>query len=109
LNLKEGYELILGSSIDGQFGPVLVFGSGGQLVEVFQDRAIAIPPLNSTLARRTMEQTKIYKALKGVRGRKAVNLAELEQILIRFSRLIVEQPWIKEMDINPLFASGDRL
>lgn len=109
LNLKDGYELILGSSIDGQFGPVLVFGSGGQLVEVFQDRAIALPPLNSTLARRTMEQTKIYKALKGVRGRKAVNLDELEQILIRFSRLIVEQPWIKEMDINPLFASGDRL
>ncbi|ANV84667.1 acetyl CoA synthetase subunit alpha [Picosynechococcus sp. PCC 7003] len=109
LNLKDGYELILGSSIDRQFGPVMVFGTGGQLVEVFQDRAIALPPLNSTLARRTIEQTKIYQALKGVRGRKAVNLDELEQILVRFSRLIVEQPWIKEMDINPLFASGDRL
>lgn len=109
LNLKDGYELILGSSIDVQFGPVLVFGSGGQLVEVFQDRAIALPPLNSTLARRAMEQTKIYKALQGVRGRKAVDLAALEQLLVRFSRLIVEQPWIKEMDINPLFASGDRL
>lgn len=109
LNLKDGYELILGSSIDDQFGPVMVFGSGGQLVEVFQDRAIALPPLNSTLARRTMEQTKIYKALQGVRGRQAVNLDELEQILVRFSRLVVEQPWIKEMDINPLFASGDRL
>lgn len=106
LNLKDGYELILGSSIDVQFGPIMVFGTGGQLVEVFQDRAIALPPLNSTLARRTIEQTKIYQALQGVRGRKAVDLDALEQILVRFSRLIVEQPWIKEMDINPLFASA---
>ncbi|HAG81538.1 MAG TPA: acetyl CoA synthetase subunit alpha, partial [Cyanobacteria bacterium UBA12227] len=61
-----GYELIIGSSIDPQFGPVLVFGSGGQLVEVFKDRAIALPPLNTTLARRMIEQTQIHKALKGV-------------------------------------------
>ena len=64
----EGYELILGSSIDPQFGPVLLFGLGGQLVEVFKDRALGIPPLTTTLARRMMEQTRIYKALKGVRG-----------------------------------------
>jgi hypothetical protein len=74
----EGYELIIGSSLDPQFGPVLLFGTGGQLVEVFKDRALALPPLNSTLARRMMEQTKIYKALKGVRGRKPVDLAALE-------------------------------
>ena len=53
----DGYELILGSSIDPQFGPVLLFGAGGQLVEVFKDRALALPPLNTTLARRMMEQT----------------------------------------------------
>src|SRR6185312_11040911 len=64
----EGYELILGSSIDPQFGPVLLFGSGGQLVEVFKDRALALPPLNTTLARRMMEQTRIFRALQGVRG-----------------------------------------
>jgi acetyltransferase len=104
-----GYELIIGSSIDAQFGPVLLFGTGGQLVEVFQDRAIALPPLNSTLARRLMEQTKIYEALKGVRGRSAVNIAALEDILVKFSQLIVEQPWIREIDINPLLASAQRI
>jgi acetyltransferase len=105
----DGYELIIGSSLDAQFGPVLLFGTGGQLVEVFKDRALSLPPLNTTLARRMMEQTKIYKALKGVRGRKPVNLAELEQIMVRFSRLVAEQPWIKEIDINPLLATPDRL
>lgn len=105
----EGYEVILGSSIDPQFGPVLLFGMGGQLVEVFKDRALALPPLNTTLARRMMEKTHIYKALKGVRGRKPVDLAGLEQLLVRFSQLVVEQRWIKEIDINPLLASPERL
>jgi len=107
--LAEGYELILGSSIDSQFGPVLLFGTGGQLVEVFQDRALALPPLNTTLARRFIEQTKIFRALQGVRGRKPVNLAALEELLVRFSRLVTEQRWIKEIDINPLLASPERL
>ena len=64
----EGYEIIIGSSMDPQFGPVLLFGTGGQLVEVFKDRALGLPPLNATLARRMMERTKIFTALKGVRG-----------------------------------------
>ncbi|MCU0241198.1 MAG: bifunctional acetate--CoA ligase family protein/GNAT family N-acetyltransferase, partial [Vicinamibacteria bacterium] len=105
----EGYELIIGSSVDPQFGPVLLFGTGGQLVEVFKDRALGLPPLNTTLARRMMERTKIYHALKGVRGRKPVDLAALEQLLVKFSEMIAEQPWIKEVDINPLLASSDRL
>ncbi len=105
----EGYEIILGSSIDPQFGPVLLFGLGGQLVEVFKDRALALPPLNTTLARRMMEQTNIYKALKGVRGRKPVDLPALEQLLVRFGQLVVEQRWIKEIDINPMLASPERL
>jgi acetyltransferase len=103
------YELILGSSVDAQFGPVVLFGSGGQLVEVYKDRALALPPLNTTLAHRMMEQTRIFTALKGVRGRKPVNLEELEKLLVRFSQLVVEQPWISEIDINPLVASSDRL
>ena len=105
----DGYEIIIGSSLDPQFGPVLLFGTGGQLVEVFKDRALALPPLNTTLARRMMEQTKIYTALKGVRGRRPVDLAALEQLLVRFSHLVVEQKWIKEVDINPLLASPERL
>ena len=105
----EGYELILGSSIDPQFGPVLLFGAGGQLVEVFQDRALSLPPLNTTLARRFIEQTRIFKALKGVRGRKPVNLPALQELLVKFSRLVTEQRWIREIDINPLLASPERL
>jgi acetyltransferase len=100
----DGYEVILGASIDPQFGPVLLFGSGGQLVEVFKDSAVALPPLNTTLARRLMERTKIYKAFKGVRGRKPTNMLELESLLVRFSQLVVEHPTIKECDINPLLV-----
>jgi acetyltransferase len=105
----EGYEIILGSSIDPQFGPVLLFGLGGQLVEVFKDRSLGLPPLTTTLARRMMERTKIYTALKGVRGRPPVDLPALEQLMVRFSQLIAEQPLIKELDINPLVASPERL
>ena len=105
----EGYELILGSTIDEQFGPVLLFGSGGQLVEVYKDRSLALPPLTTTLARRMMEKTKIYCALQGVRGRKTINIAKLEHLLVQFSKLVIEQKWIKECDINPLLASPDQL
>lgn len=105
----EGYELILGSSIDPQFGPVLLFGTGGRLVEAFQDISLGLPPLNTTLARRMMEQTQIYKALQGQRGGSPIDVPALEQLLVRFSQLVAEQPWIKEIDINPLLASPDRL
>jgi acetyltransferase len=104
-----GYEIILGSKVDAQFGPVLLFGSGGQLVEVYRDRSLALPPLNTTLARRMMEQTRIFTAFRGVRGRAPVDLAALEQLLVRFSRLVVEQPWIEEIDINPLLVSAERI
>lgn len=105
----DGYELIIGSSIDPQFGPVLLFGTGGSLVEVFKDRSLALPPLTTTLARRMIEQTKIYEALQGVRGREAVDIEALQKLLVRFGQLVVEQRWIKEIDINPLLASPDRL
>jgi acetyltransferase len=105
----DGYELILGSSVDPQFGPVVLFGSGGQLVEVYGDHALALPPLNTTLAQRMMEQTRIFTALKGVRGRQPVNMAALENLLVRFSQLVLEQRWIAEIDINPLLASPEHL
>jgi acetyltransferase len=105
----DGYELIVGSSLDPQFGPVLLFGSGGSLVEVYRDRALALPPLTTTLARRTMERTRIFEALGGVRGRAPVDVGSLEKLLVRVSQLIVEQPWIKELDINPLLALPKRL
>jgi len=103
----DGYELIVGSIVDPQFGPVLLFGAGGQLVEVFKDRALALPPLNTTLARRMMEQTRIFKALQGTRGRRPVDLAAVERLMVRFSRLVLEQRAIREIDINPLLVSAD--
>ena len=105
----DGYELIVGSSVDPQFGPVLLFGTGGQLVEVFRDRALSLPPLNTTLARRMMEQTRVFTALEGVRGRKAVDLAALEEFMVRFSHLVVEQRWVREIDINPVVAAPERI
>src|SRR5207249_3411652 len=105
----DGYELILGSSVDPQFGPVILFGSGGQLVEVYRDRALALPPLNTTLAQRLMELTRIHTALGGVRGRKAANMEALKAVLVAFSELVVELPRIAEIDINPLVISSDKL
>jgi acetyltransferase len=78
-------------------------------VEIFKDSALGLPPLTATLARRMMERTKIYTALKGVRGQESVDMAALEQLLVRFSELVVEQPAIAELDINPLLASPERL
>ena len=103
----EGYELILGSSLDPQFGPVLVFGQGGRLVETLKDSVVALPPLTEALALRMMSETRIHKALLGTRGRAAVNLAELARNVVRFSQLVIEQPEIAECDINPLIASAD--
>ena len=105
----DGYELILGSTIDRQFGPVLLFGLGGGLVEVTRDYALGLPPLNATLARRLMERTRIYSTLRGCRGNRAVDLPELERILVQFSLLVAGQRWIKEIDVNPLVVSGDQI
>ncbi len=109
VKLRDAYELIIGMSADPQFGPVLLFGSGGQLVELYKDHALGLPPLNTTLARRMMERTKILHALKGIRGRAACDVEEIDRILVRFSYLVIENPRIKEIDINPLMASPDKL
>jgi len=106
---NDGFEVILGSACDPQFGPVILFGSGGRLTEVYRDTALALPPLNATAAQALMEQTKIFEALKGVRGTPAVNLAQLEKILISFSALVADHPEIAEIDINPLKASADEI
>lgn len=103
---SDGFDIIIGSFLDPQFGPVVLFGSGGRLIDVHKDRALALPPLNMTLARRMMEQTRIYEALK---SRSDIDLAALEQLLVLFSLLVVEQRWIKEIDINPLLISPDKM
>jgi acetyltransferase len=101
-----GYELILGASVDPQLGPVLLFGAGGELVEVLRDRALALPPLTTTLARRLIDETRIARALRGVRGRPAVNIDALAETLVRFADLVVEQPAIREIDVNPLLVTA---
>ncbi len=101
----DGYELILGAAPDPLFGPVLLFGWGGQLVEVFKDKSLALPPLNKALALSMIEKTKIATALKGVRGKKPINMDLLAELLVRFSMMITQNPRIKECDINPLLVS----
>jgi acetyltransferase len=105
----KAYELIVGSIVDRQFGPVILFGAGGILVEILKDRALALPPLNRTLARRLIERTKIYRALQGVRGQKPIDFAGLETLLARFSMLLCDCRDIEEIDINPLLASPERV
>lgn len=104
-----GYELILGSSVDPQFGPVLLFGAGGQLVEVLHDTVVGLPPMDPAVALEWMRSTRIFTALQGVRGRPPVDLNALKLLLVRFSQLVTEQPWIAEIDINPLLASAEQL
>lgn len=104
---SRGYEVILGCSTDPQFGPVILFGTGGEFVEVYQDTSLALPPLNTTLARRLIERTKIRKALAGVRGRPPADMEALEEALVHFSTLVMDIPEIQEIDVNPLHVSAN--
>jgi len=100
--------VILGSKKDGDFGSVILFGSGGIGVEVFRDFSIGLPPLNQILARRMMEDTRVWEVLKsGLRIRPPANLRLLEEIIVKFSNLVVDFPEIAEIDINPLAVCTD--
>jgi acetyltransferase len=104
---KQGYEVIIGSKTDPLFGPIILFGMGGVGVELFKDFSIGLPPLNQTLVRRIMEETKVYQLLKGYRNVPPANLKLLEEIMVLFSQLLVDFPQLKEVDINPLFINGE--
>ncbi len=107
---RPDYELIMGSKMDGQFGPVILFGLGGILTEVLEDKAIALPPLNRLLAHRLIENTGVYALLKGYRNQPAANMVLLEEILVRLAQLVIDFPEIQELDINPLVPlQGDIL
>jgi acetyltransferase len=101
------YELILGAKKDRDFGPVILFGMGGVMTEIIQDRALALPPLNRLLARRLMEETRVFRLLQGYRNRPAADLERLEEILIRLAQLVTDFAEIEELDINPLFVTSD--
>jgi len=102
---KLGYEIILGAKTDPLFGPAILFGMGGVGVELFKDVAIGLPPLNQTLARRIMEETKVYKLLEGYRNVPPANIKLTEEVMVRFSQMLVDFPQLKEVDINPLFIN----
>lgn len=104
-----GIELLLGSTVDPQFGPVLLFGAGGLLAEALQDYSLALPPLTTTLARRMMERTRIFPALLQAVAQHTLDLEKLTQLLVRLSWLVVEHPEIKEIEVNPLFVAAGRL
>ncbi len=101
LMMKIDYELILGARRDKDFGAVILFGQGGRGVEFIRDFSMGLPPLNQNLARRMMEETRIYGALLNVRA--------LEGIVVRFSNLVADFPEIAEVEINPLAASGNEV
>jgi len=101
------YELVLGSKMDHDFGPVIYFGVGGIMTEVIEDLSFALPPLNRLLARRLMEETKVFHLLKGYKNHPYANLMLLEEIFIRLAQLVTDFAQIEELHINPLIVSGN--
>jgi acetyltransferase len=100
-----GVELILGVKRDPVFGPVMMVGFGGISAEVFQDRALELPPLNERLARRMLESLHSWPLLTGYRGRPVADVDQLIEILMRFSYFVAHLPEIREVDINPLLVT----
>ena len=98
------HELILGMAVDRQFGPFLLFGQGGTAVEVIDDKALALPPLNLSLAHELMSQTRVFRQLQGYRDRPAAALDEVATILVRLSQLVTDLDEVTEIDINPLLV-----
>ncbi len=102
-----GFELIMGTKRDPVFGSVIMVGMGGTAAEVFRDRALALPPLTESLARRMLESLKSWPLLQGYRGRPGVNIDRLIEILMRFSYLVADYPEVKELDVNPLLVTSE--
>ncbi len=98
------YELIVGASVDAVFGPVILCGEGGTAVEVTADSAIALPPLNRSLARELVSRTRISRRLAGYRDRPPVKADALHDVLIAVSQMLADLPHLAELDINPLWV-----
>jgi acetyltransferase len=109
ITLVGAMELIIGAKRDPVFGPVVLVGNGGVTAELFQDRALGLPPLNDTLARRMLRSLRSWPLLEGYRGRPSMNVDRLVEVMLRFSQLIADRPEIIEVDINPVLLSHDRL
>ncbi len=103
------YEIMLGAKKDKYFGTIILFGMGGVGTEIFEDFSIGLPPLNQTLVRRLMEETKVNRMIQGYREKSPADIKKLEQIIVCFSNLIVDFPEIAEMDVNPLAISQGKI
>jgi acyl-CoA synthetase (NDP forming) len=103
-----GVEVIVGMSKDPQFGPVLMFGLGGILVEVLKDVSFRIVPVTERDAREMIEEIKGYPVLQGYRGQKPASIPALEQLIVKVSQFVEKNPQIKELDLNPIFAYPDK-
>ncbi|MEI8028160.1 MAG: bifunctional acetate--CoA ligase family protein/GNAT family N-acetyltransferase [Comamonadaceae bacterium] len=103
-NQKRGREIYVGMVTDDPFGPVIAFGAGGTMIELMNDRAMELPPLNQFLARRLIERARVAETLGDWRGAAPVNMEALEQVLLRVSEMVCELPQLREMDINPIIV-----
>ena len=101
---RRGREIYIGLVTDQPFGPVIVFGAGGTMIELIDDRAMELPPLNQYLARRLIERSRVARTLQEWRGAPAVDLKALEHLLLRVSEMVCELPQLREMDINPIIV-----
>lgn len=101
-------EILLGAKRDAQFGPVILFGWGGIFAEVLEDRALGLVPLNQSLARKLMQETRVFRILNGYRNQPAADLDRLEQMIVSLSRLLVDFPEISELDMNPVMVKAGR-
>ena len=105
--VRPGVEVIIGMTKDVQFGPVLMFGLGGVLVEVLKDVSFRIVPLERRDAREMIQEIKGYPLLTGYRGGEPVSISNLEDLLLKVSGFVERHPEIKEIDLNPIFAYAD--
>jgi len=103
-----GVEVIVGMSKDPQFGPVLMFGLGGILVEVLKDVSFRIVPVTTRDAREMIREIKGYPLLEGYRGQKPASIPALEKLIVKVSQFVEKNPDIKELDLNPIFAYPDK-
>lgn len=103
-----GLEVIVGMSKDVQFGPVLMFGLGGILVEVLKDVSFRIVPITRRDAAEMIREIKGYPLLEGYRGQEPADISALEELMVKVSQFVEQNPEIKELDLNPIFAYRDR-
>lgn len=104
---RPGVEVIIGMTKDAQFGPVIMFGLGGVLVEILKDVSFRIVPLEKRDAREMIKEIKGYPVLEGYRGQEAVDIENLEKMILKVSAFVEKNPQINELDLNPVFAYSD--